>query len=161
MYEIVTKSRHRTTVDKNTLEVLGSYNWILDGHGYVKRNDGFRTIYLAREIVGKIPAGMVVDHIDGNPLNNLRSNLRICTRKENQRNRIKTSGTKNIYKGVYANGSGNFKGQIVVDGKKIHLGTFCNEKDAAIAYDNASKLYFGKFARRNFLEIDDTKRITD
>ncbi len=90
-----------------------------------------------------------VDHIDGDSLNNRRSNLRGCTRGENVRNAKKRKNASSVYKGVSAR-SGKFAAQIKVSGKRFHLGTFTDELEAAKAYDAAAKLHFGDFARINF-----------
>jgi hypothetical protein len=97
------------------------------------------------------PKGLLVDHENGDKLDNRRANLRFATNSENQCNRRKTEKTSSQYKGVclcpekthwYAN--------IKHKGNKIWLGSFKNEIDAAKAYDRAAIKYFGKFARLNF-----------
>ena len=119
------------------------------------RTIGRSTIFMHREIVirnfGKIDDGMHTDHANGNGLDNRKSNLRICTPAQNQYNsRVRAGGTSK-YKGVlWRRERGKWISVLRISGKHIHLGTFTNEIDAAIAYDSAAIKYFGEFARTNF-----------
>lgn len=93
--------------------------------------------------------GFVVDHINGNGLDNRRSNLRIATPQQNQFNTIHKGGSSK-YKGVsFDNESGLWRAYISKDGKRSWLGRYQNEIDAAIAYDKAAKDMFGDFAKLN------------
>ncbi len=115
----------------------------------LKKNKKAKKLYMHRLIMGS-PVGMHVDHIDGNPLNNVRSNLRVCTHKENLRNCISRIGTSK-YKGVHwSKVSSKWASAIIVDGKKKHLGVFHDEIEAAKTYDLAAVKHFGEFARLNF-----------
>ncbi|APM39404.1 HNH endonuclease [Clostridium kluyveri] len=95
----------------------------------------------------------IIDHIDGNGLNNCKSNLRIVTSQQNSFNRrykvLKTSK----YKGVYWNSQfKRWKARIQVDGKRILIGTFENEEDAARAYSEKALFYFKEFAKLNVIQ---------
>lgn len=99
--------------------------------------------------------GVEVDHIDGNPLNNRRSNLRPATRTQNQRNRRKQrKPVTSRYKGVCLNRkTGKWIAYINPGGgKTIYLGSHRVEEDAARAYDEAARRHHGAFARLNFPE---------
>ena len=103
----------------------------------------------------KAPKGMVVDHIDGNGLNNRRSNLRICTPRQNQWNRcpLKTRKQTSPFKGVqYPTGKSRPYARIQYNGKTIHIGVFDSEVEAAQAYDRKAVELFGEFAYLNFPE---------
>lgn len=91
----------------------------------------------------------VVDHINGDIFDNRRCNLRLCTTTENSRNSNKKPG-KNPYKGVVQQGP-RFFAYISVDRKRIHLGGFATPEEAAQAYNEGAKKYFGEFARLNIL----------
>jgi hypothetical protein len=95
----------------------------------------------------------VVDHKNGDKLDNRRENLRICTIAENIRN-SKTStkkGKTSRYKGVYWVGRiKKWVARIHVDRKGLHVGVFTDEAEAARAYDVAARQHFGEFARTNF-----------
>ena len=95
-----------------------------------------------------------VDHIDGNGLNNTRSNLRLVTHSENLTNRKGWAKSSSKYKGVtwYKRGS-KWQAKICPKGKTIHLGYFENEDEAAIAYNNAVPIYFNKVASLNKVGI--------
>ncbi len=93
---------------------------------------------------------VVVDHKDRNGLNNQKNNLRLATSSDNNANSYKNRG-KSTYKGVSKIGSrGYWVAQLVRDGIKHFLGGYAEEKEAAIAYDNAARKYFGEFAHLNF-----------
>ncbi len=96
--------------------------------------------------------GFVVDHQDGNGLNNTRDNLSIVTAAENSYNRRKMAreGTSK-YKGVSRDRRNNrYRAIITYKGQVLHLGSFDNEIDAAKAYDEAAKELYGKYAFLNF-----------
>lgn len=98
------------------------------------------------------PIGMQVDHIDGNGLNNQRSNLRIATHLQNQRNRQHMNKNNSSgYRGVtWCKGAGRWMAQLSLNYKHVHLGLFDSPIDAAIAYDHAVIEHFGEFASTNF-----------
>lgn len=85
-----------------------------------------------------------IDHINHNSLDNRIENLRICSLKENSRNR-----NSNKYKGVKITLSGKYSARITVDRKEIYLGSFNTKEEAAKAYNEAAKLYFKQFAKLN------------
>jgi len=96
------------------------------------------------------PKGFVVDHIDRNGLNNKRSNLRICTPRQNSYNRIGKE-TPSKYKGVRWKKSRNrWVAQIKHYNKAMQVGSFDNQIDAAKAYDKKAKELFKEFAYLNF-----------
>ena len=107
-------------------------------------------------ITGYYPKEGEIDHIDRNPLNNKFSNLRLATIAQQNMNQSKFK-TKDgvpcssIYKGVSWNkGKQKWRARIVFDKKEIHLGYFIDEKEAALAYDEAATKFFGEFAVLNF-----------
>lgn len=112
-----------------------------------------KMLYLHRHIVGA-PKGMVVDHINGNTLDNRRENLRICTRKQNSANTKRHSRNKSGFKGVcWCKDHQAWKAQLHTQNKSIFLGRFSTPELAALAYDVAARAQFGEFARLNFPEI--------
>ena len=92
-----------------------------------------------------------VDHIDRNKLNNHISNLRWCTREENQHNRSKNKNTSSVYKGVSFHKKLNkWQAGIRQNSHSTHLGYFTDEAEAAHAYDRKAIELFGVFAKLNF-----------
>jgi hypothetical protein len=140
------------------VEEAGKYLWYFSGH-YAVRNAGKfpnqRAQFLHREILNA-PSGMEVDHINGDKLDNRRSNLRVCSKIENQRNQkprttLRGQTLSSRFKGVHLPQQGNkYKAQIQVAGQKIYLGAFDSEIEAAKAYDSAARQRFGDFALTNF-----------
>jgi hypothetical protein len=96
-------------------------------------------------MTGSVPP--LVDHRDGNPLNNSFSNLRAASNGQNRSNSKPTMMRK--LKGVYARSTGNYQALIRFENKTIGLGTFADPMAAARAYDAAAVLLHGKFARTN------------
>lgn len=107
-------------------------------------------IYLHRLIMAP-PPGLVVDHIDGNGLNNLRNNLRLCSPSENCINR-RIGKNAAGYKGVrpMSGAVGRFYAHITRDRTLYYLGAFATAEQAARAYDAAAIELHGAFARLNF-----------
>lgn len=107
------------------------------------------TLKLANYVLG-VPDNLIVDHINGNPLDNRKVNLRVVTAQQNSFNTAARKFSSN-YKGVSKrNRRKPWEVNITHDGKDYYLGTFSNEDDAAKAYDKKAKELFGEFARLNF-----------
>lgn len=141
------KGGNTALVDDIDYEWLSQYKWHLHNRGYVtcapQRNI---KLYMHRMIM-RPSEDNVVDHIDGNKLNNTRANLRICNHRDNSRNaHIRANGTSK-YKGVYWSA---LRGYWVARINNTHLGCFHDEVEAAKAYDRAARSSFGAFARLNF-----------
>lgn len=93
--------------------------------------------------------GVIVDHINGNGLDNRRCNLRLATRSQNLANQ-RTVRNKWGYKGItYRRRHKTWRARIGFNGKTVDLGEFGNLDDAAQAYDEAAKKLFGEFAVTN------------
>ena len=108
-------------------------------------------IYMHQEVI-EVAEGMVVDHINHDGMDNREANLRAETHSQNMYHRKKRSGTtQSKYKGIYWRKK-NLKWQALItfEKKRIYLGYFRNEIDAAKAYDRAARKYHGEFASLNF-----------
>ena len=90
-----------------------------------------------------------VDHINGDILDNRKSNLRKCSLSENNRNKMKhKNGKTSKYKGVSIQGN-RYRARIRFNDKYLSLGMFESEDKAAIAYNIAALKYYGNFSRLN------------
>lgn len=146
-------------VDDEDYERLSVHKWHLQKCGrtyYAMRRvrvPGKKSpiaICMHREILGVLP-GLFVDHIDGDGLNNQKSNLRICTHRCNTANQRKSKNKSSIFKGVtWHKATKKWASQIKKDYHLFHLGLFNNEVEAAKAYDEKAKELFGDFAKTNF-----------
>jgi hypothetical protein len=141
-------------VDDEDFEYLSQWKW------YARWSTFTETFYAASNKapmdsmhaqIMKTPKGMRTDHIDGNTLNNQKSNLRICTHAENLRNRGKGKNNTSGYKGVSKHNK-KWRVRIGVDNRVIRYGCYDTPELAARAYDELAKKYFGEFARLNFPE---------
>tara|TARA_Y100000592_G_C5298606_1_gene234368 strand:- start:146 stop:604 length:459 start_codon:yes stop_codon:yes gene_type:complete len=125
-------------VDKEDVDLLQDSVWHLDKDNYVvrsKRNAPKGFHYRLHRLILDAPPGKLVDHIDGNPLNNRRSNLRITDKKINSYNRKKlninnTSG----YRGVRKIGN-RYYAYIKEDGRQRGLGGYATAKEASVVYE--------------------------
>jgi hypothetical protein len=145
-------------VDSADYEKLIQHNWTVRMTPvYVARTEKGKTIYMHNEVM-QPQSGFIVDHKDHNSLNNSRTNLRMGTISQNNCNRKKRQGCTSKYKGVHFHKrSGKWMASIKSENKRIFLGQFDNEEDAARVYDEAAKVYHGEFAVLNFNEKN-TKR---
>lgn len=146
-----------TVVDDEDHADLSTLSWHRHKEGYVVHTfwdeDGSgrrRSItLLMHRLVLRAPSFVLVDHWNGDPLDNRKQNLRTATHQENAWNRGKSSGQ--ALKGIYAFRNG-WKARIKRDGQSIYLGLYTNPIHAALAYDEAARQLFGEFARLNFPE---------
>lgn len=117
---------------------------------YACRTRNGRHLMMHRFILSPLPC-FFIDHENGNGLDNRRSNLRVCTNMQNQHNgQIQTRRKSSQFKGVDFNSAmQKWRAHIRVNRQKKYLGAFDNEQDAAVAYNQAAKRYFGRFAKLN------------
>lgn len=136
-------------VDDEDFELVSKYRWNAKGtYGYAVTN------LRMHRLIMNAPAGMFVDHINGDTLDNRRCNLRICTNAENQQNTASRGGTSR-YKGVSFNKkSGKWKAAFLANGKCYYLGLWESEEDAARAVDKKRREVCGTFASKNLLHED-------
>lgn len=138
-------------VDDEDFEWLSQWKWCAGCAGkYALRGHERRALYMHRFILGA-SAGTLVDHVNGNGLDNRRCNLRLCTTRENSRNQRGRA----LYKGVYRDfrrADGVWRARIKLPDKTLHIGAFDTPEAAARAYDAAAIKHFGDFARLNFAD---------
>lgn len=139
-------------VDREDFERVTRLRWYAwRSAGLVYARSTRDKLAMHRFVLGDIPSGMVVDHINGDGLDNRRSNLRICTQRENSRNR----GAKRGFRGVsWKADIGRWRARIMVDRREISLGAFDTQESAAAAYNEAAIEHYGAFARLNIIPIE-------
>ena len=131
-------------VDDEDFEWLSKFKW--HGARYASTGHGREVRYMHRMIMNA-QRGQQIDHMDGNCLNNQRSNLRLCTHSQNQANRHIQINNKSGFKGVHWNTSSKkWVARIVINYKPIHLGVFDDPREAHTAYCAKAKELFGVFA---------------
>jgi hypothetical protein len=146
-------------IDDEDLPLVSQYKWqaitpdkdekYFYAQGYLK-GEGKRgkRIRMHRLILGA-QEGVLVDHKDGDGLNNTRANLRLSTHVTNGQNRRPDKGKK--FKGAFYNRTEcKWESRIQVNKKRIRLGYFKSQEEALRAYDEAAKRFFGEFAWLNF-----------
>lgn len=157
-------SKRYAIVDPADFYQLSQYPWWLSKRKTFHRiirlsseNNSYRIVAMHRQIMQNLNPtpctlnpDLVVDHINHNSLDNRRANLRLVTVAQNNMNRRPWKGASK-YKGVtFHRRQKRFIARVTINGKRLHLGSFINEIDAAKAYDEAAKKYYGKYACLNF-----------
>lgn len=133
--------------------------WHLHNYGYVDalwtdENNFTQHTFLHEAIIQlsgqEVPDGYEIDHKDGNKLNCLDENLRICSHSQNGQNRGKNKNNTSGYKGVtWDRACQKWHARVTINNKEINLGNFKEVEDAARAYNVAAIKHFGEFAVLN------------
>lgn len=154
-------------IDFEDFDLVRGMKWHANkgGHGlyYAVRNvplaDGTRTAAKMHRVITGCPPGLEVNHINGDGLDNRRQNLQVCTSQQNAWARCrKKNGTSSKYRGVlWSKQSKRWRARLMHNDKRLHLGYFNIEEDAARAYDTAAIKYFGEHAAPNFPTQTDTQ----
>lgn len=140
----LTKGRH-TVIDAEDYELVCDRIWCCE-HGYAGNTKAGPMHVLIMETA----AGMETDHINGDPLDNRKYNLRVCTSAANQWNSRKMKGCAVKYKGVSKHKVGKYQASIRLNQRLVYIGLFEKEIDAAMAYDQYARQHRGEYARTNF-----------
>jgi hypothetical protein len=128
-------------------EMVRKYKWRRTNNGYARATVKNKKTYLHRYILGA-DNGVCVDHINRNPLDNRRENLRLATHSQNMQNSTRSSN-KNTPRGVFSAGRG-YCATISHENKTHYLGWSESEEDAARIYDAVARNVHGDFAVTNF-----------
>jgi hypothetical protein len=151
---------HKVLLDNSDLKLVSGYNWWLSKSSYsntfyaatwIKINNKRIALSMHRLFLNlKNSNKKKVNHINGNGLDNRRKNIRECTHEERQANQHIPKNNQSGYKGVYwKQKNGMWCAQIGLHNKHLYLGLFDSPINAAIAYNEAAKKYFGEFAKLN------------
>jgi len=138
-------------IDVDDYERVSAHIWHRTGRGYAGAYIDGKYIRFHRFLM-TAPTDLQVDHINLDKCDNRKSNLRLATNAENQRNSglqiNNTSGLKGV---SFYKPRNKYRARIKVDGKEIHLGYYISIIEAALSYNHAAKHYFGEFAWLNNL----------
>jgi hypothetical protein len=145
-------------VDKEDYDELNRHSWYVwksNRNFYASRTDYStgkqKTILMHRQIIGLTDRKQEIDHIDHDGLNNKRSNIRVVTHAQNLHNMRPNKNSSSKYKGVCWNKNlCKWQAGIEVSQRKIHLGLFHDEEEAAKAYDKKAVELFGEYSCLNF-----------
>lgn len=142
-------------VDEDDYAWLSGFRWYF-ANGYARatlpRETGGGRHFMHHLLLPRTD-GFLVDHINGNRLDNRRANLRLATPQQNQHNKAKqqASATTSLYKGVSReDGRATWRAQVWHNGRPHFTGRYASELEAARAYDAVALALFGEFARLNF-----------
>lgn len=145
--KITTASGTLILADANEYDLLRKYSWCISKTGYAVANINCKVVKMHRYILGLSEPTEIIDHINGNTLDNRKANLRRCTNTENSRNcklsKNNTSGASGVN---LIKSSGKYRARIMVNRKEIRLGHFKTFEEAKKARREAEKKYFGEFA---------------
>ena len=168
--------KHTITIDTEDWDKVKEYRWSIKGSstqtypyaitfiprpggGHRESKDGYRRhwsvgLLLHHLIIGKPPKGMVVDHVQHDGLDNRKENLRIVTFQQNHWNRKGQRNSSSNYKGVsLQKTSKKWMSQLWTNGKRIYIGSFSCEHEAALAYNKKAVELWGESALLNEVEI--------
>lgn len=151
MKEIKISGGKSAIVDDEDYEYISSYKWRYLA-GYAARaifvGDKQKAILMHR-VINKTPEGFDTDHINGNRLDNRRSNLRTASRSQNLINKGKQSNNTSGYKGVsWHKVVGAWGVNIGLNGKCVHAGYFDSIEDAVRARKKLERFFYGDFSHR-------------
>lgn len=147
---ITTRKGERIIVDAQDYESLAVHTWHVSSWGYAVRferaNGKKICIRMHRQLLGlSLHDGKIVDHINRNPLDNRRGNLRLCTSGQNgvntgprSHNRLGVKGVQQHYR--------KFQARITINGRRKFLGMFATAEEASEFFELASALVYGEFA---------------
>ena len=150
------------TIDAEDFQRVNQFKWYCTklgyaAHGIYEKGSGRRnrksSIMLLHRFILNTPEGKIIDHANRNPLDNRKSNLRICNQSQNLANSKLATTNKSGYKGVcwHALGKGYWRASITVHQKHKFIGLYNTRTEAALAYNRAAEKYFGEYARGNTL----------
>lgn len=159
MIEIPITKGQTAIIDDEDYGKISPFQWCCHGDGYAARgyheNGKVVILKMHHAVFGKPPAGYVIDHINGNKLDNRKCNLRLVTQQQNCFNSKKriapVSGKKpSRFKGVgWRENRKKWRSRITFNGKRYYLGQYETEEEAALAYNKAAKSFFGEYAKLN------------
>lgn len=133
-------------IDTEDLFKINKHSWCISKTGYVISNINKKLIKLHRLLLNVSNPNEFIDHINGNPLDNRKCNLRKCNNQQNCRNsKVSKNNTTGVL-GVSLRPSGRYRARIMVDRKEICLGTYDTIEEAKNARKKGEEKYFKEFS---------------
>jgi hypothetical protein len=149
MKEIKLTKNQVAIVDDDQFDTVSQFKWYCGKDGYAKRSQNKKIVFMHRVIMSP-DNNKLVDHINGDTLDNRKTNLRYCNNQQNNYNRGPMSHNISGYKGVsWRKSNQKWYAQIKHNAKTKYIGYFKTKEEAAIAYNNVASKLFGEFARLN------------
>lgn len=143
-----------SVVDDDEFDRINQHKWHAQRYKqtyYAATKIDGNIVRMHRFILNVANPSIQVDHRNRNGLDNQKQNLRLCSQSDNNKNKTKKKNATSKYLGVCRGQNGRWQAGITINYKRKYLGNFSNEKDAALAYNEAAKKYHGKFANLNKL----------
>lgn len=147
LYDKLQNETARAIIDAEDIDKLAGFKWGLSDKYHVRgsrMNNGKREQIKLHRLITNVPKGLCVDHINGNPLDNRKSNLRICTQTQNSYNSARQKNNKSGCLGVFQRGN-RWEARIMVNRKVIYLGLFPTKEEAISARLSAEVEFYGEF----------------
>ena len=141
-------------VDDDDFAAVSVYKWCAQVSHWgayakrtVKKGGRKKCVMLHKEIFGSLPPGMLVDHINGDTLDNRRANLRAVNKYEHAQNTAKRSDNSSGHRGVsFCRFSGKWRAEISANGRRVRIGRFDSVEKAAAAYRDFAERMHGEFS---------------
>lgn len=147
--KVVTSRGFEFIVDAKDYELVSTHSWSIY-NGYPVARIDHKTVKVSRLILNVKDSGILVDHINGNPLDSRRINLRTCNKMQNVWNCKTGKNNTSGYTGVqFEKRNNKWIATIVAKGERKWLGTFETKEEAAKARRNAEIELLGEFAPHN------------
>ena len=137
-------------IDKDDLEKVKDFCWCINGTKYVIAwsPKAKRMISLARTIMNEYRTDVIIDHINGDTLDNRENNLRRVSTQENNMNQRLSKNNTSGHKGVHWHKNmGKWISNIGLNGKLLHIGYFDNYEDAVAAREDKERRLYGEYSR--------------
>ena len=147
-----TRNNYEFYFDLEDYDKIKDYCWH-SRDGYLVSEKSHNEVIIMHRLIMNCPEDKYIDHINHDRRDNRKENLRICTKYENSLNMKKQNRVlSSKYKGVcFDKKSNKWRATITYQGKQKYLGTFKNEEDAALKYNEYAKQFFGEYASLNII----------
>lgn len=141
--------------DAEDAERVGNISWFMNKNGYLHGWDPeSRKYVMLHRYILRLDRKACVDHVDRNPRNNRKANLRLCTQNENAKNVSKSSRNTSGFTGVYREKkTGKWFARITNEKRVISLGTYSSFGEAVMKRYEAEKLYFGEYSPHTWQDV--------